>query len=512
MSENNSPSGQAPFSSLVKNKELLAALERKGFKVATPVQEITIPAALEKKDLVVNAQTGSGKTLAFSIPMLSILSDLSKEKEINTTFGFIISPTRELAQQIAEVIEELLPDLSPCLLIGGIPYPKQKTQLKKDPRIVVGTPGRILDSISRKDLIVEDCQFFVLDEADEMFSMGFYEDVEEIIKYVPEPAQGLFVSATISPRVKMLAQKFLKKPQFLEAESEDDDAPPIDHYFCNVGGGVSDKPSSLCDLIEHIQPASAIIFCNTKSETELVEVFLRRRGFDARRINSDLNQNQRTRVMDKIKTKELRFLVATDIAARGIDIKQIELVVNFSLHDQAETYVHRTGRTGRAGNKGSAISLVSPHDFMAFKMIKRDLPTEFKEMKLPTEEELAEARFEHLKNCLADSKKTVDQRDLALARKIIEKTGGIENAPAELIQFIADLAEFTIEHIVNEKAESLEDELKKAIPKQRQESRGRNQRDNRRGQKRHSGNRNQNNRRGGGGNRNNKRGGGRGRT
>ncbi|MEZ4754989.1 MAG: DEAD/DEAH box helicase [Bdellovibrionota bacterium] len=494
------PSGQATFSTLVKNKELLAALTEKGFQIATAVQEITIPAALNKEDLVINAQTGSGKTLAFAIPMLSLLSEASKKHQVDYTFGFIVSPTRELAQQIAEVIQDLLPDLSPCLLIGGVPYPKQLTQLKKDPRIVVGTPGRILDAISRKDLNVRDCKFFVLDEADEMFSMGFYEAVEEIISYVPEPAQGLFVSATISPRVKMLAQKFLKKPKFLEAESEDDDAPPIDHYFCNVGGGVSDKPSSLCDLIEHIQPESAIIFCNTKSETELVEVFLRRRGFDARRINSDLNQNQRTKVMEKIKAKELRFLVATDIAARGIDIKQIELVVNFSLHDTPETYVHRTGRTGRAGNKGSAISLVSPGDFMAFKMVKRDLPIDFKEMKLPSEEELAEARYAHLKLCLKDARKPSAKPDIVLAKKIIQKMGGSAEISSELENFIADMAEFTLKHVVNEKAESLDEELKKAIPAKRGEDSGnrgsRNNRDGNRNRGRDNrGNSQRNNRR-----------------
>ena len=222
-----------------------------------------------------------------------------------------------------------------------------------------------------------------------------------------------------------------------------------------------------------------IIFCNTKSETEIVEAFMRRRGFDARRINSDLNQSQRNRIMRKIHARELQFLVATDIAARGIDIEAIELVVNFSIHEQAESYVHRTGRTGRAGRKGKAISLVSAHDFMAFRNLRAEIDTELEQLDLPSDEELSIARLAHIEESLRETKRDLGARDVALAKLILRQYGDLEEAPQELEGFIALLTRFAVEHFVSLEAKSLEEELKG------EESAGSSKRSGHRGDRKH---------------------------
>ena len=377
------------FAELLENQALVESLHKNGILTPTPVQAAAVPKALSGVDLMVQAQTGSGKTLAFVLP---IVSEILKSKEEHGTLALVIAPTRELALQTREVISRLTSEIEPCCIIGGNSIKAQIKELRIDPRIVIGTPGRILDLISQRELILRKCKQFVLDEADEMLSMGFVEEVREILKRLPKERQGMFFSATLSPRVTMLAQSFLRSPETITIVSTAETKPDITHYFANVIGGVTAKVQALCNIIETRNPQSAIVFCNTKSDTELVEVFLRRRGFDARRINSDLSQKERGIIMENLKSGELRLLIATDVAARGIDVDQLELVVNYAIHDEPETYVHRTGRTGRAGRSGTAISLVTPQDFGAFYGLRRKLPIEIKELKLPTAAEVDEAR------------------------------------------------------------------------------------------------------------------------
>lgn len=472
-----------PFKDIVTSERLVKALEVAGFKTSTPVQGLTIPPALEQKDLVVEASTGSGKTLAFGIPLLVSL-ETSQQKE---PYALIVSPTRELATQIHGVLSPLMEEDSVALLIGGMPYRKQQRALSNGSRVVVGTPGRILDFIDRRDLDLRQLKYFVLDEADEMFSMGFMEDVESILKNIPKEAQGLFVSATVSPRVRMLSGRFLNKPLDIVASKHDEKPPEIEHVYYNVAGdSVADKPNVLCDLLESIRPASAIIFCNTRSDTELVEAFMRRRGFDARRLNSDLRQSQRNKVMDRIRSGELRYLIATDIAARGIDIEQIELVVNYAIPEQTESYVHRTGRTGRAGRKGKAISLVGPHDFLTFQSLK-SLPFELKKESLPAEEDLAVSRLENLHQHLKKLKHKVRPRDKALATRILREFGDLDAPAEELEEFVALMALYTVEHLVTQDSLSLEEELA-------QDGGDRDGSDNRRSQNSNNRNRRSNNR------------------
>lgn len=448
---------ETTFSELLKDSAIANSLAASGITQPTPVQEATIPLAEgEGKDLTVKAQTGSGKTLAFSIPLISRLHSDAPPKD--KTFALVLTPTRELTEQVAQVVSDLSADCSPACIIGGVDPSKQEKALAKDSRVVVGTPGRVLDFLNQGIINLKNCRFFALDEADEMLSMGFLEDVSRILSKLPKERQGLLVSATITPRVEMLADRFLKSPQSVEIDLDEDLIPEVDHLYCETGSDLMAKPKVLCDLIEARKPNSAIIFCNTKSDTALVETYLRRRGFDARRLNSDLSQSKRQKVMKRIKDKELRFLVATDIAARGIDIEEIEYVFNFAIHEQFETYVHRTGRTGRAGKKGCAISLISPRDFGPFHHITKVLDLDFKQIEPPTTEEVVSGRLEHLETLLKDSNSNLDEKDRQLASSFLAKIDAGKSESTDLLAVI--LKEFLQSRLVEE-TESIDDELEK---------------------------------------------------
>lgn len=470
----------ASFDELFEDPLLRQKIAGLGFSAPMPVQAKTIPVALSGRDALVQAQTGSGKTLAFVLPALVQLARSEKNGPVRDTFALIVSPTRELALQITEVIRSVCDSLKPVCIIGGVSIDGQINELKNDPRIVVGTPGRILDLIRQKALRLKTCRYFVLDEADEMLSMGFLEDVRAILSRLPDRRQGLFVSATITPRVEMLASSFLTRPVSVVLTSAKQDLPPIEHFYCDVGGDIMAKPTALCDLIETFRPASAIIFCNTKSDTQLVEVLLRRRGFDARQINSDLTQAKRDRIMKKIRNQELQFLVATDIAGRGLDIDQIDLVVNYSIHEQPEIYIHRTGRTGRAGRVGKAISLVGPKDFGSFHFLTKVLNVQFKKMPLPTDEDVANAQLAHLYEVVRQTNVEVQDRHLLVTRMLLKELGGIEDPAEELETMVSKLYRFSVEHFLKQEIKSLDEELDSAAgdaaPPQRQD-RSRGERD-----------------------------------
>ncbi len=370
------------FKDILTDEATLADLDRLGFEKPTLVQQLSIPAVLSGKDAIVQAKTGSGKTLAFAIPLIISLRETVKGK---FTAAIILTPTRELALQVRDVISKLAPDFSATCIIGGASAAAQIKELRKDPRIVVGTPGRILDLIERRELILRRCSKFVLDEADEMLSMGFIDEIREILSRLPSKRQGLFFSATVTPRVQQLASSFLKDPVNLEAKVSEDRPPDIAHLYVNVDGSLTGKVSVLASLLEKENGASVIVFCQTKADTEFVELYLKRREFNVRRINSDLTQREREEIMSDFKEGRLQVMVATEVAARGIDIAGLDLVVNYSLPDQMESYVHRVGRTGRAGRSGRAISLIGPRDFGMFYGLRKGLPVTFNELKLDVE-------------------------------------------------------------------------------------------------------------------------------
>ena len=370
-----SPSEGKPltFRDILFHEQILGPLDKIGLTAPTPVQRETIPRALAGKDLIVQAKTGSGKTFAFVLPLLSHLESLGEGWDRHTTYGLIVTPTRELANQIRGVIDTVAPTYhAPCLIGGGNPR-AQERELDEDSRIVVGTPGRLLDFIRQGILKLSSCRYVVLDEADEMLSMGFIDDIRTILSRLPKERQGLFVSATISPYIESLANSFLKTPERIIIATPNEQLPDVTHYICEVGMGVGLKTGPLVAAIEKFSPRSAIVFCNTKSDTELVEVILKRKGYQAEKMNSDLPQKQRDQIMGLMRSGDLKILIATDIAARGIDIDSVDLVVNYSLNDQPEIYVHRTGRTGRAGRAGVAVSLIGPQDFGAFHNLKKNV-------------------------------------------------------------------------------------------------------------------------------------------
>jgi ATP-dependent RNA helicase DeaD len=371
---------QTGFSVLLSDKKLEKALKELKITEPTEVQELTIPYAVDKKDLIVEAQTGSGKTLAFMLP---IIMRIRTESVKRGTTAIVVCPTRELALQVKRVVESIASDITPACIIGGSSAREQEQQLRKDDRIIVGTPGRILDFMRQRVINLRNCKTFVLDEADEMLGMGFLDEVRDILQNLPKQRQGMFFSATITGRVSSLASSFLKNPKTITVAKNEENTPDIEHCFCRVDVGLTAKAQALTRLFENIRPQSAIVFCNTKSDTELVEVFLKRRGFDARKINSDLTQKERDKVLTSLRSGELKYLIATDVAARGIDIKGLDLVINYTLPKENEVYTHRTGRTGRAGASGKAISLIAPQDTAIFHLLNRFRAEEMKEIPLP---------------------------------------------------------------------------------------------------------------------------------
>ncbi|MCB0359060.1 MAG: DEAD/DEAH box helicase, partial [Bdellovibrionales bacterium] len=256
------------FRELISNATVLGAIEALGFEKPTPVQARAVPAAMAGKDLILQAQTGSGKTLSYLIPLLNRLAEDSQAADLSKVYALVLAPTRELIQQVVEVLKSVDAPVDPVTIIGGVSFESQFKALNKDRRVVCGTPGRVLDLIRQKKLSLRHCRYFVLDEADEMLSMGFLEDVRAILSRLPNRRQGLFISATISGRVRMLANSFLTKPQDIVVDRPGKELPPIEHFYCNVGADIMAKPTALCDLIETERPRSAIIFCNTKSDTQ----------------------------------------------------------------------------------------------------------------------------------------------------------------------------------------------------------------------------------------------------
>ncbi len=364
-------------------EDILAGIGDLGWKEPMPVQTQVIPPMREGRDLIVQARTGSGKTGAFGIPIVAEV-----DRENLAPQAMVLAPTRELANQVAtEIIAMGKHRGVRCLPIyGGTAYQPQIDALRDGVHVVVGTPGRILDHLGAGRLKLDDVRFFVLDEADELLSLGFWPDMREIKSYLPEKRQSCLFSATIPQKVLALSRAFLSEPEFISLVEGHASPNEIEHFFCLTSA--QEKDDTLRRIIEHEDPESAIIFCNTKDDVRYVTAFLQRRGFDADQISGDLTQVAREKAMARIKAGELRFLVATDVAARGIDISDLSHVISYSAPDSPETYVHRTGRTGRAGKTGTAISLVSGLDIGNFKHLQAVNKITVTERPVPSEEDM----------------------------------------------------------------------------------------------------------------------------
>ena len=352
-----SPSTPTTFESLGISRPTLDAIAAMGWDDPTPVQAESFAPAVAGEDLMVQARTGTGKTGAFGIPIVDRLVDPKPYVQ-----ALILAPTRELALQSAREIEKLAQhqDMHTVAIYGGAPMDKQIRALERGAQIVCGTPGRVLDHLRRGTLDVSGLRVFVLDEADEMLSMGFAKELNAIMERLPEQRQTLLYSATIDRPVQRIAERHMHEPRFVTLSGDAVGALGVSHFIYLVSGLARSR--DLVQILEIEDPESAIVFCNTKAETQQVAHALQQAGFNADWLNGDLPQGEREKVMARTRKGAIRYLVATDVAARGIDISHLTHVVNFSLPEHIEQYVHRTGRTGRAGRTGTALTLVSPQD------------------------------------------------------------------------------------------------------------------------------------------------------
>lgn len=378
------------LSILESTKEALAKL---GFETLTPIQELTIPKMMEGLDLIGQAQTGTGKTFAYAIPMVENI-DHSQD----LTQGLVLAPTRELTIQVYKEIVKLVkfyPGFKATSIVGGESYDKQFRELAKNPHIIVATPGRIIDHINRGTVDLSNVSILTIDEADEMLKMGFQEDVETILKTLPASRQTVMFSATIPPFIKKIAKQYQRNPELIkvEAASLTVDKTFQGYYLVKE----EDKLKLLKRILDYENPKTAIIFCNTKADVDQIAASLQAENYTADALHGDLKQAQRNYVMNRFRNKQLSLLIATDVAARGLDISDVEIVINYDLPQEDEVYIHRVGRTGRAGKKGKAISLITPRKFKMVEVLSKFTNAEIKKLEIPTNELIYKQRLKAFK-------------------------------------------------------------------------------------------------------------------
>ena len=368
------------FTELNLSSEILKAVADMGFEETTPIQSLAIPKMIEGFDLIGQAQTGTGKTAAFGIPILEKISP--KEKKVQ---ALIMCPTRELAIQVAEELKSLSKykkGINIVPVYGGQPIVRQMAALHKGAHIVIGTPGRIIDHIERQTIKLDHAKTVVLDEADEMLDMGFRDDIELILKNLPSEKQTVFFSATMPREFLALTKKYQNNPINIKVVHEKLTVPQTEQLYCEVRE--HQKLEALARCIDMADAKLSLVFCNTKRRVDEVTAQLQVRGYSADAIHGDMNQTQRDRVMDKFRNCKIEILVATDVAARGIDVDDVEAVFNFDIPQDIESYVHRIGRTGRAGRTGKAYSFVAGKDIYKIRDIQRYTKVTIKRMPVPS--------------------------------------------------------------------------------------------------------------------------------
>lgn len=381
-----------------------------------PVQAKAIPYLLAKRDLLVQSRTGSGKTGAFLLPVLGHI-DLSK-KECQ---ALILVPTRELAQQVKTEADTLFADtgVESAAIYGGVKYGPQIDALEKGVPLIIGTPGRTLDHLLRRTLTLDKLKMLIFDEADRMLSMGFYPDMRELQGYLPNaPYTACMFSATFPQNVLRLAGEFLNEHEFLSLSRDRVYVSDTEHGFCNVPSVKKDR--ALIRLLETINPPSAIIFCNTKAKVHYLSVVLQRFGYDADELSADLNQKDREKVLDRVRSGTLRFLIATDVAARGIDIPELSHVFQYEAPEDPESYIHRAGRTGRAGAAGVAITLIENFsERVKLDSIAKRYELELVEHPLPADEDVAAVVSERMTVLLESHLRTRDKLQSERMRRLL---------------------------------------------------------------------------------------------
>lgn len=394
-----------------------ANVEKQGWQTPTPVQAKAAPYVREGRDMIVQARTGSGKTGAFVLPLIERI-----DPDLAACQALIMTPTRELANQVLEQTRLLGEGtgVRAVAIYGGVGYGPQLDALREGAHIVVGTPGRLLDHLARGTLDLTDLNTLILDEADHMLSMGFYPDMRRVRQYLPAERSSFLFSATIPFSVRRLAQEFLGATEYLTLSHRQVHVADSDHiyYVCNA----MDRDRVVGRILEIENPESALIFCNRKTEVHFLTVVLQRFGYDAEELSADLNQNQRERILKRFRARRLRFVVATDVAARGIDITDLSHVIIYGLPQDRETYIHRAGRTGRAGKGGVVMSLVTPVEEIEFKRVARHYDIDLERREPPEEEEV---------------EKVVADREIA---RLEQRARELDNITRERMRRYTDLA------------------------------------------------------------------------
>ncbi len=393
------------FEELGMIEPILRAIAEMGFEEASAIQAKAIPAMISKKDIIGQAQTGTGKTAAFAIPMLQMID--SEDKHLQ---GVVLCPTRELAIQVADEFRKLgkfLHGIKVLPIYGGQEISKQIRSLKGGVQIIIGTPGRVMDHMRRRTVKLEHVKFMVLDEADEMLNMGFREDIETILKETPEKRQTALFSATMPRAIQELAKKYQNDAHTIKVVKKELTVPKIDQCYYEVSR--KNKTEVMCRLIDLYNPNLSLVFCNTKKKVDELTVELQGRGYFAEGLHGDLKQVQRDRVMNGFRNGKTDILIATDVAARGIDVDDVEAVFNYDVPQDDEYYVHRIGRTGRAGRAGRAFTLVVGKEVYKLKSIEKYTRSKILLQPIPSIDDVTSVKAEKI---LEDVKDIIDTEDL----------------------------------------------------------------------------------------------------
>lgn len=453
------------------NENIIKALSDMGFEETTPIQTLAIPVVLNKKDVVGQAQTGTGKTAAFGIPALDCLEVNKKNPQV-----LILCPTRELAVQVADEIMKMtkyMKGIKSLAVFGGQSIERQINALKKGVHIVIGTPGRVMDHMRRKTLKMTDMKMLVLDEADEMMKMGFREDIEFVLSNIEQKIQKLLFSATMPKAILDIVKKYLDNPEILKVKHKQLTSPNIEQKYLEVKE--RDKVEVMSRLIDMYNPKLTIVFCNTKRKVDETVEHLITRGYMVDKIHGDMRQQQRINILNRFKRKDLEMLVATDVAARGIDVDDVEMVLNYDVPTHEEFYVHRIGRTGRAGRKGRAFSLVTSKDYKILRGIMRYSKANIEKHNIPSALDIENIKKDNFVNELRNE---IDNSNLSKYIKMIEEISEDNYSPLEIA---AALIKKELEFDLSRK--EIKDTSNFESSKDDRRSDGRNSRNNSRGKK-----------------------------
>ena len=411
------------FEELNISENVKKALKEIRYNEMTDIQRQSIPFIIEGRDFIGQSQTGTGKTASFCLPMIEKIDKKSKKIQ-----AIVLCPTRELANQVTHALRRYLKyeDNIKCMAIyGGESIERQILGLKKGVQIVVGTPGRVMDHMRRRTVKLNNVKMVVLDEADEMLNMGFEEDIEKILKDVPEERQTVLFSATMSKRILDISKKYLKNPVNVKIKAKELTVQKIKQEAIEVKAKMKDE--AVCRILDVIEPKKAVVFCNTKKKVDTLIDMMKLSGYSAECLHGDIKQSQRDRIMKKFKTGDIKILVATDVAARGIDVRNLELVINYDIPQELEYYVHRIGRTGRNGNEGIAYTFYTGKEKSKIREIEKYANTKIAEGKIPSLKEVDSAKCRRFVDNIEEIIKNKEFKNIEIIEELLGKKYSIND-------------------------------------------------------------------------------------